>query len=158
VLKPSANTGTVGEMLVRKYYRAHGHSVLEQGSRSGKLELDLYTKDGSGVFHLVEVKTSRTKVCGCEHICFTISEKVRSRVFGWSSFGWNVRSKAGDSAAVSPIDWRFDRDKLFHMKQLASGKEGSSSGTSCFQIDFARVELCFLHKVGIITLFENIEL
>jgi len=111
------------------------------------------------VFHLVEVKASATKIgmCHCDRICFTFSEKIRLWIFGWSLFGWRVRRRVGEKIAVSPIDFRFDRDKMFHMKQLALGKEGDLSGTSQFQIDLARVELCFLHKVGIITLFENIE-
>ena len=152
------NIGSLGEKIVARHLKSKGHSVLEHGSRAGKLELDLYTKDGGGVFHLVEVKTSAVSVCSCDLTSFTMSEKTRRRLPIRSAKGWAIRISSGDGARVSPIDSRFNHKKLFHMKQLAMGKQVSVSGSSSFSVDYARVELCFLHRVGIITLFENVEL
>lgn len=155
--KNQVNTGALGENLVSHVFKSKGHSVLEHGSRSGRLELDLFTKDKNGVFHLVEVKSSKTKVCRCEERRFTISDSLRLLLPSKLALAWRLRSSLGVGDTVSLLDYRFNREKLFHMKQLARVKEGESSGSQFFQVDLARVELCFSHKEAIITLFENIE-
>ena len=152
------NTGKIGEHLVSRWLSLNGHSVLERGSRVGNLELDLYTKDALGVFHLIEVKSSAAKICSCMSFRFTISEKVRCLLPERFISSWRIRELVSEASPTSVIDRRFNAQKLFHMKLLAQAKEGTEPSLSRFSIDYARVELCFLHKVGIITLFGNIEL
>lgn len=152
------NTGLLGERLVLRSFKQNGHIVLEHGSRSGKLELDLYTRDFHGVFHLVEVKTAVSKICQCGHEKHAQGMRLRRLLPSRFMWSWSVKLQTGELGGVSHIDARFNREKMFHMKQLAQTKIGKSLENASYQIDYARVELCATHRFGIITLFENVEM
>jgi putative endonuclease len=49
-------TGKLGEDAACRYLQGLGHNILERNWRSGHLELDIVSLDGSGL-HFVEVKT-----------------------------------------------------------------------------------------------------